>query len=87
MFKIEYNDDFYGNVEDVVGEILGIDPEDVDEDTLVFPDYASAKKMYDRIRTSSPLNNWGEIAKESEDTVLFWSGAYLSISIMEEEAC
>ena len=86
MFKIEH-DGFYGNVEDVVGEILGIDPEDVDEDTLVFPDYAFAKKMYDRIRTSSPLNNWGEIAKESEDTVLFWSGAYIGITLVEEEAC
>ena len=86
MIKIEH-DGFYGNVEDVVGEILGINAEDVDEDTLVFPDYASAKKMYDRIRTSSSLNNWGVVAKESEDTVLFWSGAYLSISIMEEEAC
>ena len=86
MIKIEH-DGFYGNVEDIVGEILGINAEDVDEDTLVFPDYASAKKVYDKIRTSSPINNWGEIAKESEDTVLFWSGAYLSISIMEEEAC
>ena len=86
MIKIEH-DGFYGNVEDIVGEILGINAEDVDEDTLVFPDYASAKEMYDRIRTSSPINNWGEIAKESEDTVLFWSGAYLSISAVEEEAC
>lgn len=86
MIKIEHNG-FYGNVEDIVGEILGINAEDVDEDTLVFPDYASAKEMYDKIRTSSPINNWGEVAKESEDTVLFWSGAYLSISIVEEEAC
>lgn len=86
MIKIEH-EGFYGNVEDVVGEILGIDPEDVDDDTLVFPDYSSAKEMYDKIRTSSPLNNWGEVAKESDNTVLFWSGAYLSISIVEEEAC
>lgn len=86
MIKIEH-DGFYGNVEDIVGEILGIDPENVDEDTLVFPDYASAKEMYDRIRTSSPINNWGEVAKESDDTVLFWSGAYLSVSAVEEEAC
>lgn len=86
MIKIEH-DGFYGNVEDIVGEILGIDPEDVDDDVLVFPDYVSAKEMYDKIRTSSPLNNWGEIAKKSEDTVLFWSGAYLSISAVEEEAC
>ena len=86
MIKIEH-DGFYGNVEDIVGEILGIDPEDVDEDTLTFSNYVSAKEMYDRIRTSSPLNNWGEVAKESDDTVLFWSGAYLSISIVEEEAC
>lgn len=86
MIKIEH-EGFYGNLEDIVGEILGIDPEDVDEDTLVFPDYVSAKKVYDRIRTSSPINNWGEVAKESEDTVLFWSGAYLSIAIVEEEAC
>lgn len=86
MIKIEH-DGFYGNLEDIVGEILGIDPEDVDEDTLMFSDYASAKKVYDKIRTSSPINNWGEVAKESEDTVLFWSGAYLSIAIVEEEAC
>lgn len=86
MIKIEH-DGFYGNVEDIVGEILGIDPENVDEDTLVFPDYASAKKMYDRIRTSSPLDNWGEVAKESDDTVLFWSGAYIGITLVEEEAC
>lgn len=86
MIKIEH-EGFYGNVEDIVGEILGIDPEDVDEDTLTFSNYVSAKEMYDRIRTSSPLNNWGEVAKESEDTVLFWSGAYLSISAVEEEAC
>lgn len=86
MIKIEH-DGFYGNVEDVVGEILGIDPEDVDDDTLVFPDYSSAKEMYDKIRTSSPIDNWGEVAKESDNTVLFWSGAYLSISIVEEEAC
>ena len=86
MIKIEH-DGFYGNVEDVVGEILGINAEDVDEDTLVFPDYASAKKMYDRIRTSSSLNNWGVVAKESEDTVLFWSGAYIGITLVEEEAC
>lgn len=86
MIKIEH-DGFYGNVEDIVGEILGIDPEDVDEDTLVFPDYSSAKEMYDKIRTSSPIDNWGEVAKESDDTVLFWSGAYLSVSAVEEEAC
>ena len=86
MIKIEH-DGFYGNVEDIVGEILGIDPEDVDEDTLVFPDYASAKEMYDKIRASSPINNWGEVAKESDDTVLFWSGAYIGITLVEEEAC
>ena len=86
MIKIEH-EGFYGNVEDVVGEILGINAEDVDEDTLVFPDYASAKEVYDKIRTSSPINNWGEIAKESEDTVLFWSGAYIGITLVEEEAC
>ena len=86
MVKIEH-DGFYGNVEDIVGEILGINAEDVDEDTLVFPDYASAKEMYDKIRTSSPLNNWGEVAKESENTVLFWSGAYIGITLVEEEAC
>lgn len=68
---------FDGYIEDVVGGILGINPEDVDKDVLTFSSYNAAKEMYDNIRAS--LKGW-DIAKETSTSVLTWGEAFMCLS-------